>query len=142
MKLTPNFTLQEMTISQTAIRRGINNTPASEIVFNLGRLAHQLEVIRLIVGKPIQVTSGFRSYYLNQAIGGSKTSDHMKGRAADFIVDGMTPAEVIEAVKDFVPHKQLIEEFGRWVHFSIPENYGGEVLLATKQNGKVTYERV
>lgn len=141
MNLTKHFTLDELTRSQTATRLNISNTPASEIVFNLGRLAHQLEVIRLIVGKPIQITSGFRSYALNNAIGGSKTSDHMKGRAADFIVDGMTPAEVIEAVKDFVPHKQLIEEFGRWVHFSIPESYGGEVLLATKQNGKVTYEQ-
>jgi hypothetical protein len=142
MNLTPHFTLEELTRSQTAVRRGLNNTPNSTHVFNLERLAYQLEVIRTIVGKPIQITSGYRSYDVNAAVGGSKTSDHMEGCAADFVVAGMTPSEVIEKVKDFIPHKQLIEEFGRWVHFSIPENYGGEILLATKNEGKVTYERV
>lgn len=84
MKLSPHFTLAEFTISDYAIRHNLNNTPHSDVIENLKMLAAKMEEVRLIVGHPLIITSGYRSRDVNRGIGGSPTSDHMEGLAADF----------------------------------------------------------
>lgn len=124
MRLSPNFTLAELTVSETAARRGIDNTPPPEIIENLKRLAESLQEVRRLLGnKAILVSSGYRSPELNVAVGGSKNSDHCKGLAADFIAPSFgSPDDVIKAiVASDIPYKQVIREFDRWVHFAIPE---------------------
>jgi zinc D-Ala-D-Ala carboxypeptidase len=124
VRLSPNFTLAELTVSETAARRGIDNTPTVEIIENLKRLAEALQEVRRLLGnKAILVSSGYRSPELNVAVGGSKNSDHCKGLAADFIAPSFgSPDDVIKAiVASDIPYKQVIREFDRWVHFAIPE---------------------
>ena len=121
MKLSPNFTLAEMTASQTAERRGLDNTPNATAIANLTRVAALLEQVRALIGKPIIVTSGYRSPEVNLAIGSTNKSQHPLGCAADIKVHGMTPRQVIEAcIKADIPYHQIIEEFGSWVHISVP----------------------
>ena len=124
MRLSPNFTLAELTASETAARRGIDNSPPPEIIENLKRLAQSLQSVRSLLGnKAILVSSGYRSPELNVVVGGSKNSDHCKGLAADFICPSYgSPDDVIKAiVASDIPYKQVIREFDRWVHFSIPQ---------------------
>lgn len=122
-QLTPHFTLAELTVSQTAARQGIDNTPDSAALRNLRTLAQALEVIRAKLGnKPIVVSSGYRCPALNTAIGGSKTSAHMQGLAADFTVPGhgtvlQTARAVAEAFSNF---DQLILEYNDWIHLGLP----------------------
>ena len=123
MNLSPNFTLDELTASQTAARRGFDNTPNATEIANLVRVAALLEEVRALVKKPINVTSGFRSKQVNDAVGSRDTSQHRIGCAADFKVNGMTPREVVEAcVKANIGYDQVIEEFGSWVHISVPDS--------------------
>lgn len=123
MNLSPNFTLEELTASQTAARRGFDNTPNATEVANLVRVAALLEEVRALVKKPINVTSGFRSKQVNDAVGSRDTSQHRIGCAADFKVNGMTPREVVElCIKANIGYDQIIEEFGSWVHISVPDS--------------------
>ena len=123
MNLSPNFTLAELTASQTAARRGFDNTPNATEVANLVRVAALLEEVRALVKKPINVTSGFRSKQVNDAVGSRDTSQHRIGCAADFKVNGMTPREVVEAcVKTNIGYDQVIQEFDSWVHISVPDS--------------------
>ncbi len=121
MKLTTNFYLYEFLRSQTAARHGINMDPPIEVIDNLRRLCVDiLQPLRDTLGLPVSVTSGYRPLELNQLIGGSTTSAHMDGRAADFIINGMTPLEVAEHTKAMaLPYDQVIHEFGQWVHVGI-----------------------
>jgi len=121
MKLTDNFYLYEFLRSQTAARHGINMDPPIEVIDNLRRLCVDiLQPIRDIIGLPVSVTSGYRPLELNQLIGGSTTSAHMDGRAADFIINGLTPLEAAEHIKAAaLPYDQVIHEFGQWVHVGI-----------------------
>lgn len=124
MNLSPNFALDELTASETAARHGIDNTPDQAIIQNLTRLANALQEVRALLGnKVIIVSSGYRSPELNQKVGGSATSDHCKGLAADFICPSYgTPDEIVRVVMaSAIPFKQVIREFDKWVHFSIPE---------------------
>lgn len=124
MKLSPNFALDELTASETAARHGIDNTPDQATIQNLTRLANALQEVRALLGnKVIIVSSGYRSPELNQKVGGSATSDHCKGLAADFICPSYgTPDEIVRVVMaSAIPFKQVIREFDKWVHFSIPE---------------------
>jgi len=124
MNLSPNFALDELTASETAARHGIDNTPDQATIQNLTRLANALQEVRALLGnKVIIVSSGYRSPELNQKVGGSATSDHCKGLAADFICPSYgTPDEIVRAVMaSAVPYKQVIREFDKWVHLSIPE---------------------
>lgn len=122
MKLSDHFTLAELTVSQEAARRGIDNTPSPDTVANLKRTAELLEQVRGLLGKPLIVTSGYRSPEVNRAIGGATHSQHMVGQAADFVVPGFgTPIEVARAVASAEPEiefHQLIWEFNSWVHIS------------------------
>lgn len=124
MRLSENFTLEELTASQTAARQGIDNTPPEGVINNLKRLAAALQEVRALLNhRAILVSSGYRSLELNQAIGGSATSDHCKGLAADFICPSYgTPNDIVRAIAaSSLSFKQVIREFDKWVHLSIPE---------------------
>ena len=120
-KLSEHFTLEEMVLSQTAARKDIDNTPTPAIVANLRLTVATLEEIRTLLGVPILVSSGYRGPALNKAVGGSKTSAHMQGLAADFTAPGfgtvLQVARKISASK--IAYDQLIYEFGSWVHIGL-----------------------
>jgi zinc D-Ala-D-Ala carboxypeptidase len=119
--MTPHFTLQELTASETASRNGWDNTPGHAEVENLNRLAELLEQARNLLGKPIMVSSGYRSKQVNDAVGSKDTSQHRLGCAADIKVSGMTPDQVCRAIKSSaIPYDQLIREFDAWTHISVP----------------------
>ena len=122
--LSPNFTLEELTISQTAAREGIDNTPGKDERRNLRTLARFLEQVRSELGdQPIVINSGYRSPALNAAIKGSKTSAHMKGLAADLIVP--SHGTVLQTAKAIaasgLPFDQLIYEMS-WIHIGLPSD--------------------
>ena len=142
MKLSNNFTLDEFLLSQTAERQGIDMTPSDEVVGNLKTLCETvLQPLRDLVGSPLIISSGFRPIELNTRIGGSKTSAHVTGRAADFRVIGMTPFVVCETLRDEgIMYDQNIHEFGRWTHVGIAKNNRDEDLTAYRgSDGKVKY---
>lgn len=120
MNLSPNFTLDELLLSQTATRRGIDNTPTATIIAELQRLAQTiLQPLRDHLGRPVVVSSGYRSPALNRAVGGAQNSDHMYGRAADIVVPGMKAREVCLTIVELrLPFRQVISE-GGWAHVSI-----------------------
>jgi len=127
MKLSPNFTLEELTVSDYAARHGLDNTPGNDHLYNLKRLAAFLEALRALLGKPISVNSAYRSPEVNTAIKGSKTSQHCHGTAADIKVSGMMPDQVVKRIiASTLPYDQVIREFsdpvrgGGWTHVSIP----------------------
>jgi uncharacterized protein YcbK (DUF882 family) len=123
MKLSTNFTLDELTASQTAARKGLDNTPNATEVANLVRVASLLEEVRALLNKPILINSGFRSKAVNDAVGSRDTSQHRIGCAADIRVPGMTPREVVEAcIAANIGYDQIIEEFGSWTHISVPDS--------------------
>lgn len=130
MNLSPHFTLAELTVSEMAARKGIDNTPPDAVIARLKHAALGLEAIRIRLGAPIIVSSGYRSPDLNKAVGGSKTSAHMDGDAVDFICPGYgAPGAIVSALKDSgIAFDQLIEEFGRWVHVSFAPAMRGQVL--------------
>ena len=119
MNLTNNFTLEELTHTD---HRELDNTPNAEETANLTRLALVLEQVKYTLGgKPIMVNSAFRSKAVNDAVGSSDKSQHRKGCACDLRVPGMTPDEVVRAViAAGLPFDQIIREFDRWTHISIP----------------------
>jgi hypothetical protein len=119
MNLTPNFTLDELTHTD---HREFDNTPNDAELANLVRLADFLEQVKaLLNGKTIIVNSAFRSKAVNDAVGSSDKSQHRRGCAADIRVPGMKPDEVVKAiVGSGLPYDQVIREFDRWTHVSIP----------------------
>ena len=121
MNLSPNFTLDELTVSEIAQRRNLDNTPNASEVANLVRVAELLEQVRALLNKPILVNSAFRSKPVNDAVGSKDSSQHRIGCAADIRVPGMTPKQVVQACIDGgIPFDQIIEEFGSWTHISVP----------------------
>lgn len=134
MNLTPNFTLEELTVSEIGARKGLDNTPGPVAQKNLVRLAKFLEEVRKILGKPIVVNSAYRGPEVNSAVGGSKNSQHLVGCAADIKVPGMTPDAVCRAIiQSKLQYDQLIREFDSWTHISIPNEEGstprGQTLI-------------
>ena len=127
MQLSPNFSLEELTRSETAARNGWDNTPNDAELENLKRLAVLLQQVKSAVGgRPVMINSGFRSKLVNDAVGSKDTSQHRLGCAADLRVPGMTPREVIEAcIAAKVPFDQIILEFDSWTHISIPNKSDG-----------------
>lgn len=119
MNLTPHFTLDELTHTD---HREFDNTPDDDARQNLYRLADFLEQIKaLLGGKPIMVTSAYRSKAVNDAVGSKDTSQHRIGCAADIRVPGMMPDDVVKKIMlSGLPFDQLIREFDRWTHVSIP----------------------
>lgn len=122
MKLSPHFTLEELTVSTTAARKGWDNTPNATEIANLTRVAGVLEQVRALFNLPIVVNSGYRCKILNDYIGSKDTSQHRIGCAADITIPGKTPKQVVEAiVKSDIPYDQVIEEFSSWIHISVPD---------------------
>ena len=120
MNLTENFSLEELTHTD---HREFDNTPNDVELSNLTRLAEFLEQVRTLLGKPIFINSAFRSKLVNDAVGSKDTSQHRVGCAADLRVVGMTPNEVVKAIiASDLNFDQIIREFDRWTHISIPNS--------------------
>lgn len=141
MKLGKYFTLDEMTASQTATRRGIRNAPSSPEIANLRALVQNvLDPLREHYGKPVVISSGFRSVALNRAVGGASTSQYVLGEAADLTIPGVSVANIVATIRQLkLPFDQLIDEYGDWVHVSYSPRHRRQVLVARKINGKTVY---
>ncbi len=145
MKLTNNFSLQELLKSQTALRKGIDNKPANPgVITNLQVLCEKvLQPVRDHFGKPVVINSGYRSPKLNKAIGGSNKSQHTKGEAADIEIPGLSNKELAEYIEDNLPFDQLILEFyngvdpnSGWVHVSyVNDSDNRKQTLTINKNG-------
>lgn len=120
MNLSTYFSLDELTLSQTAVRLGLKNEPTAEALENLKYLAGQLDKVRRLLRVPVLISSGYRSPAVNKAVGGAANSQHMLGQAADFTAPRAgTPYEVARLIDESdLQYDQLIHEFGRWVHIS------------------------
>lgn len=140
MNLTQNFTLEEFIFSDTATRKGIDNTPDAETVENLRLVASLLEQIRALFNAPIKITSGFRCSKLNTVIGSKPNSAHIQGFAADFVIKGFTPEQVCaEIAGSDIQFDQLISE-GTWTHIGLSDSpYRRQLLTAHFVGGKATY---
>jgi len=119
--LTEHFTLEELTVTD---HRELNNEPSEYEKANLMRLAEFLEQVKTVLGgKPIMVNSAFRSEAVNNACGSKNTSQHRLGCAADLRVPGMTPDEVVKTIiASDLQYDQIIREFDRWTHLSVPNS--------------------
>jgi hypothetical protein len=150
MNLTENVSLKELTKSESATRFGISNEPTEEALSNLQKLAtHILQPVRDHFGKPLIITSGYRSPELCVKIGSTTTSQHTKGQASDFEIGGVANKDLSDWIHQNLDYDQLILEFWKpedansgWVHCS----YKGEgqnrkqYLRAFTENGKTKYE--
>ena len=148
MNLTANFTLSEMVKSETALRHDMDNTPGEAEIASLRLLCEKiLQPVREHYGKGVKVNSGFRHPEVNAKVGGSKTSDHCKGQAADIEIPGVANADLAAHIVDTYKFTQVILEFytpgvpdSGWVHVSYdPANLKNQVLTATKKDGKTIY---
>lgn len=140
MKLSKHFTLAEYTASQTAARRGIDNTPREAyLIDNLKRMASVMEGVREILGRhPIHVSSGYRCLELNRALGSKDTSAHVQGLATDFICPGYgVPYDVCRAIEPHVLKldiDQLIYEH-TWVHIGLRSGPGRNQIMTLRPGG-------
>jgi hypothetical protein len=138
--LSPHFSLEELTVTD---HREFTNEPNDLEKNNLKRLAELLEQVKRLLGdKPIMVNSAFRSKQVNDAVGSSDRSQHRVGAACDFRVPGMTPDEVVKAViASDIPYDQIIREFDRWTHISVPNEPNGkarrQALIIDKQGTRI-----
>jgi len=148
MNLSPNFTLSEMTKSEAALRHGIDNTPNEEQVQALMALAQNvLQPVRDHFKKGVKCNSGFRAPAVNQKVGGSPTSDHCKGQAADIEIPGVSNYDLAKWIADNLKFTQVILEFytqgvpdSGWVHVSYdPSKLKNEALTAVKKEGRTVY---
>jgi hypothetical protein len=123
MNLTPHFTLEELTHTD---HREFDNAPNDAELENIKRLAEFLEDLKTVLGgKPVMVNSAFRSKQVNDAVGSKDSSQHRVGTAADLRIPGMTPDQVVKAViASDLGYDQVIREFDRWTHISIPNTPG------------------
>ena len=140
--ISEHFTWDEVTFSETAIRNDIDNTPPDEILPNIQRMANFMEQVRYVLGgRPIFISSWYRSPDLNLLIGGSKTSVHTKGLACDFTCSHLgNPKRVCEEIaQSNLDFDQLIHEFGRWTHIGLNEGNRRQLLTAYRENGKTIY---
>jgi hypothetical protein len=145
MKLSKNFSLDELTASNTAIKNNIDNSASPDIVDALQELVtNVLQPVREKFG-PVTITSGYRCDELNRAIGGSTTSDHSYGRAADFEVKGVDNRVVAIWITENLPYKQLILEFyndgetnSGWIHCSYDKDNNKKQKLKALKDGKRT----
>lgn len=131
MNLSEHFTLDELVHSQAAARRGIDNRPTDAALANMRNvLCPGLEQVRELLGKPILISSGYRSPRLNTAVGGYAKSQHMEGLAADFTCPGFgSPLAVAHAIRNSgIEFDQLLYEFDSWVHISFAKHPRLQVL--------------
>jgi uncharacterized protein YcbK (DUF882 family) len=148
MQLTNNFSLAEMVKSDTALRHDMDNTPGEAEIENLKRLCEQvLQPVREHFKTGVKVNSGFRHPDVNAKVGGSKTSDHCKGQAADIEIPGVPNADLAKWITENLDFTQVILEFytqgvpdSGWVHVSYdPQNLKKQSLTAVKKDGKTVY---
>lgn len=155
MTLSKNFALEELIEAGSARRLGLDDqfNPPDEVVINLTKLCCKvLQPLRDAVGHPIQITSGYRSPKVNKAVGGSKTSEHLTGQAADIQlwINGENKNQLLfdTVLKLGLPFNQMIDEFGTetapaWIHVSYNEAGNKyEKLRARKVNGKTVYSKL
>jgi len=151
MKLSENFSLVELTKSQTATRKGIDNTPSTEHQENLKSLCEMvLQPVRDHFSRVVSVSSGYRSEELCLAIGSKTTSQHAKGQAADFEIYGISNKELADYIHQNLDYDQLILEYWKeedpnsgWVHCSYKsEGNRKQYLKAYKENGSTKYEQI
>ena len=152
MKLTENFSLNELTKSQTAERKGIDNTPSAEHQENLKRLCETiLQRVRDHFGQVVSISSGYRSPELCVAIGSSTNSQHAKGQASDFEIFGVSNKELADYIDQNLDYDQLILEYWKgedepnsgWVHCSFnTQGNRKQYLRAYKENGSTKYEPI
>jgi hypothetical protein len=143
--LSPHFTLAELTFSQVAARKGIDNVPSTERIENLGQLCSVLlEPIRTLLGVPLHVDSGYRSVEVNAAVGGATKSAHVEGRAADIIPIGMDLQEAFDLIRrSDLPFDQVIAECGpAWIHVAIAAIPRRQVLSCWGSPGNWHYVEV
>ena len=151
MKLSENFSLEELTRSATATKLGIDNTPDEEHLNNLQVVVDEIaQPLRDHFGKPVRINSGYRSPALNDAIGGSKKSQHSKGEALDLEIDGVSNMEVAGWIAENCDYDQVILEFynpaegpnSGWVHASCKADLSQNRkrnLIALKDGNKTVY---
>ena len=147
MNLSKNLTLLEVTRSDAAKRRGINNMPSAEHLANLKLLAEKVfQPIRDHFNVPIHISSGYRSQILNHAIGGASKSQHCAGQAIDIDMDGttLTNKQIFDYIRQNLDFDQLIWEFGNdknpdWVHVSYSNKVNRKEVLRAKKIGIKTY---
>lgn len=143
LQLSQNFRLSEFTVSQAATRAGLRNLPSTSHLENLRQLAGVLEQVRQLLGQPVFISSGYRSPVVNAIVGGSATSAHMRGLAADFICPAFgTPSRICRFLENSgLAFHQLIYE-GTWVHLGIshekPDSWRREILTAAFETGART----
>jgi hypothetical protein len=147
MNISQNFTLEELLRSETASRKNVSEqwTPSDAVKDNLKKLCDNvLEPLRSFVGKPLIITSGYRCKRVNKLVGGSPTSQHTEGKAADFHVSGMTVESLFKFIINLdLEFDQIIQEFDAWVHISFNAGKNrNEILRATKKGGKTVYNKV
>ena len=151
MKLTENFSLIELTKSQTAERKGIDNTPSPEHQENLKLLCESvLQPVRDHFSRVVSISSGYRSPELCTAIGSKITSQHAKGEAADFEIFGVSNKELADYINENLDYDQLILEYWKesdpnsgWVHCSYTNGSNRkQYLRAYKENGSTKYEPI
>jgi hypothetical protein len=149
MQLTENFSLNEMIKSETALRHGLDNTPGEQEIENLRLLCQQvLQPLRDAWQRGIKVNSGFRHPNVNAAVGGSKTSDHCRGQAADIEIPGVSNYDLAKYIEQYFDYTQLILEFytpgipdSGWVHVSYDiNNLKKQSMTAMRENGKTVYK--
>ena len=126
-----NFKISELIHSDIAIQNNINNMPDINALDNLLELVfHCLQPIRDLIKKPMIITSGFRNQQVNFLAGGALNSQHKEGKAADFIIKGMTPKEIVEIIKNSnIEYDQLICEYDKWVHVSFCKGKNRKQIL-------------
>ena len=129
-QLSENFSLAQLTASETAALKGIDNTPSPEALANMQRLAAGLEEVRSLLGAPLDISSAYRCPELNRAVGGSAGSQHVQGMAADFTCPQFGPPIAVAAAiqASGIAFDQCILEFNRWVHISFSPAPRGRVL--------------
>lgn len=149
MQLTENFSLAEMIKSETALRYDMDNTPGEAEIENLRALCENiLQPVRTAYGRGIKVNSGFRHPEVNARVGGSKTSDHCRGMAADIEIPGIPNYDLAKYISENFQFTQIILEFytpgipdSGWVHVSYDaNNLKRQTLTAMKENGKTVYK--
>lgn len=150
MQLSANFTLKEFTRSDVATRLGLDNTPSDQIIANLKLLVEKIiQPVRTKYNRTMIINSGYRAPLVNAAVGGSKTSDHCKGYAADIEIPGVSNHELATYIADNFKFTQIILEFhipeipdSGWVHVSYdPNNLKCERLTAMRENGRTIYKQ-
>lgn len=151
MRLSAHFTLREMTASQVALRRGLNNSPGPAEVKNLGRLAAEvLEPLRAAFGIPFAPSSGYRSPALNAAVGSRPSSQHILGQAVDFEIPGVSNLAVARWMQGALNYDQLILEFHEadqpssgWIHCSLAETGNrGQAFAIDRQGARRELEEI